>query len=104
MSQLTHLAFFRARAGQTQALGAALSDLVEPTRREAECINYDLHQSAEDTEVWFIHENWRSPEGLDSHMKTTHVQAFLELVPALVDGAIELQRFTMTSIPAAPRV
>ena len=62
-----------------------------------------LHQSAEDTEVWFIHENWRSPEGLDSHMKTTHVQAFLELVPAFVDGAIELQRFTMTSTPAAPR-
>jgi hypothetical protein len=61
MSQLTQLAFFRARAGQTRALGAALSDRVEPTRREAECINYDLHQSAEDIEVWFVHENWRSP-------------------------------------------
>jgi quinol monooxygenase YgiN len=103
MSQLTHLAFFRARAGQTQALGAALSDLVEPTRREAECINYDLHQSAEDIDVWFVHENWRSLGGLDTHMKTAHVQAFLEVAPALVDGAIELRRFTMTSMPAAPR-
>jgi quinol monooxygenase YgiN len=54
--------------------------------------------------VWFVHENWLSSEGLDSHMKTTHLQAFLEMVPALVDGVIELQRFTMTSIPAAPRV
>jgi quinol monooxygenase YgiN len=35
MSQLTNLAFFRARPGQSQALGSALSALVAPTRAEA---------------------------------------------------------------------
>jgi len=45
MSQLTILAFFRAKPGQVQALGAALSALVVPTRAETECLNYDLHQS-----------------------------------------------------------
>ena len=43
MSQLTILAFFRAMAGRTQALGTALSALVDPTRAEPECLNYDLH-------------------------------------------------------------
>ena len=32
MSQVTNLAFFRARCGQSEALGAALAALVEPTR------------------------------------------------------------------------
>jgi hypothetical protein len=44
MSQVTNLAFFRARRGQSEALGAALAALVEPTRLEAGCLNYDLHR------------------------------------------------------------
>jgi len=41
MSSLTNLAFFRARSGQTQALGSALRALVDPTRAEAECNRHD---------------------------------------------------------------
>jgi len=36
MSQLTILAFFRAKPGRTQALGIASSALVDPTRAEPE--------------------------------------------------------------------
>ncbi len=50
MSQFTNLAFFRARRGQSEALGAALAALVEPTRGEAGCLNYDLHQSLENAD------------------------------------------------------
>jgi quinol monooxygenase YgiN len=59
MSQVTNLAFFRARRGQSEALAA----LVEPTRLEAGCLNYDLDRSVDDADVWFVYENWRSPEG-----------------------------------------
>jgi hypothetical protein len=54
-----YLAFFRARRGQSEALGAALGALVEPTRLEAGCLNYDLHRSVNDANVWFVYENWR---------------------------------------------
>ena len=67
MSQLTNLAFFRARPGQTEALGAALAALVAPTRGEAGCLNYDLYQSIENAEIWFVYENWCSMQDLDSH-------------------------------------
>jgi quinol monooxygenase YgiN len=43
MSQVTNLAFFRARRGQSEALGAALAGLVEPTRLEAGCLNFVIH-------------------------------------------------------------
>jgi quinol monooxygenase YgiN len=42
MSQVTNLAFF--------APGAAL---VEPLL-EAGCLNYDLHRSVDDADVWFV--------------------------------------------------
>jgi quinol monooxygenase YgiN len=101
MSQLTILAFFRARHGQTKALGAALAALVEPTRGEAGCLNYDLHQSLENAEIWFVYENWRSMQDLDSHMKSAvYLRAFLAAAPTLLEGDIEIRRFTMISTPA----
>jgi NADP-dependent 3-hydroxy acid dehydrogenase YdfG/quinol monooxygenase YgiN len=97
---LTNLALFRAKPGQAEALGVALTDLVEPSRREAGCVSYDLHQSFDDVNSWFVYENWRSPEDLDTHMWTAHTQAFLKLAPSLVEGDIDLRRFTMTSAPS----
>jgi quinol monooxygenase YgiN len=43
MSQVTNLAFFRARRGQSAALGAALASQVESTRLEAGCLNFVIH-------------------------------------------------------------
>ena len=100
MSQLTNLAFFRARRGQSEALGAALAALVEPARLEAECLNYDLHRSVDDADVWFVYENWRSSEGFEAHMLAEHLHAFLKATPDLVAGNIDLRRFRMISIPA----
>jgi quinol monooxygenase YgiN len=45
MSQVTNLAFFRARHGQSEALGA-LAALVEPIRLEAGCLKFVVHSAA----------------------------------------------------------
>ncbi len=82
MSQVTNLAFFRARRGQSEALGAALAALVELTRLEAGCLNYDLHRSVDDAAS----------------------QAFLKATPDLVAGNIDLRRFRMISSPATRRI
>ena len=37
---------------------------------------YDLHQSLENAEIWFVYENWRSMQDLDSHMKSVHCVPF----------------------------
>jgi len=97
---LTNLALFRAKRGQSETLGATLTSLVEPTRGEAGCVSYDLHHSLDDANSWFVYENWRSSEDLDAHMQTAHIQSFLKLAPSLVEGDIDLRRFTMTSAPS----
>jgi quinol monooxygenase YgiN len=95
------LAFFRAKHGQTLALGSALSALVDPTRAESECINYDLHRSFDDADVWFVYENWRSAAGLEAYMRTPQLHAFLNSAPDLVAGDLDIRRFFMISTPCA---
>ncbi|TPN22306.1 antibiotic biosynthesis monooxygenase [Mesorhizobium sp. B2-3-3] len=97
MSTVTNLAFFRARPGRTHELEMALMALVEPTRSEAECLTYNLHQSVEDPDVWFVYENWRTPSGLEAHMHAKHIRKFLAAAPTLITGDIELRRFSMIS-------
>ena len=90
-----YLAFFRARRGQSEALGAALGALVEPTRLGAGCLNYDLHRSVNDANVWFVYENWRSPEGCDPPFQVRLI-GFLggNAAPCIVVGEFTLSEVT----------
>ena len=74
---VTVIAEIKARPGQEAALREVLLTLPGPTRQEAGCINYDLHEHASE-HGWFVfHENWRSKADLDRHLATPHVTAAL---------------------------
>ena len=57
---ITVTATFQARPGKAKELHEALIGLLAPTRKEAGCINYDLHSSPEDPAKFLFHENWAS--------------------------------------------
>ena len=80
---ITVVATFQARPGKEAELRKALIGLVAPTRKEAGCINYDLHSSPEDPAKFLFHENWTSKELLDAHLKSPHVQQLLPRVGEL---------------------
>ncbi|WP_207796541.1 putative quinol monooxygenase [Sphingomonas oleivorans] len=103
MVPLTHIAFIRARPGCSQALGRRLAGLIAPSRAEPGCIAYDVHQSNEDPDLWFVHENWRSPEELAAHLERPHMQHFANELPALIKGDLTLGSFTRTSAAAFPQ-
>lgn len=73
----------RPREGKADALRQALLALVEPTRREAGFITYNLYEEQDGT--LFLYEAWRSREDLEAHFQTPHVQAFRRQVDALAD-------------------
>jgi quinol monooxygenase YgiN len=100
MAQLTIIAYARARQDKLDALGERLLALVEPSRREPGCINYDVHQSNDDPAVWCVYENWCSPDDLTAHFETSHMVEFVNNAPVLVEGNINLQRLTMRSAQA----
>jgi quinol monooxygenase YgiN len=72
---ITVVATFEARAGKEAELKQALLGLLAPTRKEAGCINYDLHVSPENPTKFLFHENWTSRALLDAHSKSPHLAA-----------------------------
>jgi quinol monooxygenase YgiN len=95
--QITLIATLKAKPGRSEELAGRLSALVEPTRAEAGCINYDLHQSTEDQDVWMFYENWQSKADLDAHVQTPYLQALIKDIPELTVDGLELQYFSMAS-------
>ena len=88
---ITVVATFQARPGKENELRAALIGLLAPTRKEAGCINYDLHVSPEDPAKFLFHENWASKAALDAHMQTPHVQKLLPRVNELCAAFPEIK-------------
>ena len=88
--QITVIARARAKPGLEDRVRAELQRLLGPTRAEAGCINYDLHQSANDPREFMFHENWESAGHLDAHLQSPHIKAVFELLPELVEGHADI--------------
>src|SRR5450631_911184 len=86
MKNITVVATFQARPGKEAELQKALISLVAPTRKEAGCINYDLHVLPEDAGKFLFHENWTSKAHLDAHLKSSHIQVLLPRLDELCIG------------------
>ena len=91
---LTIIARVRARPGQESRLLQELKRLPAPTRAETGCISYDLHQSQSDPALFVFYENWASQAALDAHFESPHLQAVLKLVPELVEGPLDITKWT----------
>jgi quinol monooxygenase YgiN len=90
---VTVLARLRAKKGLESRLRQELQKLVAPTRNEGGCINYDLHESAEEAGLFLFYENWKSQADLDAHFQTPHLLAWRKISPELLEGALELTKW-----------
>lgn len=59
---------------KVEALKAVLLALVEPTRQESGCLQYDLLQNQEDLTDFTFVETWESLQHLQSHLASVHLQ------------------------------
>jgi quinol monooxygenase YgiN len=91
---LTVVAEMTAQAGKEDALRAALLACIEPTRAEAGCVEYFLHESTDKAGQFIFYENWVSSAALAEHMETPHLVKLRSLVPDLVEGAPRIVTFT----------
>lgn len=87
-------AIVKAKPAYTDEVLSALSDMVQQTRKEKACLQYDLHRSTDDENVFFFYEIWEDQEGLDAHNQQPYIQAFvamagekLQEVPVIVKGS-----------------
>jgi len=76
MTILSLVAQVKARPGKEAELGQVLRDLVQPTRAEEGCLNYDLHVANDDPGFFVLYENWQTVPLWEQHMGAPHLEAF----------------------------
>ena len=81
---LTVVAEMTAKPGKERDLQQALLALIEPTRKEEGCIQYDLHAGTDNPGRFVFYENWTSKEMLDRHSASPHLTAFREIAGDLL--------------------
>ncbi len=74
---------------------ALLLGLLEPTRKEPGCLQYNLLQNqADPTDFTFV-EEWTSNEALDTHLASEHIQAAIAHIPELIAEGPDIRRYTL---------
>ncbi|MBF4473154.1 putative quinol monooxygenase [Flavobacterium sp. HJJ] len=76
----------KSKSEKREELKTILLNLVENSRKEAACLQYDLHQNIENPNVFIFHEIWENKEGLDLHMKQLYFVKFSEVSDLYLDG------------------
>ncbi len=84
MSKLTIVANITAEEDKIDLVKAELIKLIETTRSEKGCLQYDLHQDNENPAHFLFYENWTSRELWQAHMNNQHIAAY----KAATEGAV----------------
>ena len=75
-----------AKPGKADALRQTLMGLIEPTRAEAGCIQYDLHEEQGKPGSFLFFEKWTSKQALDEHLATPYLKALFTVAPEQIEG------------------
>ena len=87
---LTVIAQIKAKPGKESLVRQELLSMVAPSRKDAGCLNYDLHQALDHPALFLFHENWTSKAQLDQHHQKPDLQAVLARVSHLVAEAPQI--------------
>jgi quinol monooxygenase YgiN len=84
--QVTVVAHLTANPGKEGDLLKLLRGLLDPTRKEAGCIRYELNQEIENPLAFTFAEKFTNPNAYAAHLKMRHVKKFAEQSIDLVEG------------------
>ena len=83
---LTIVARIEAKEGNADLLKSELIKLINPTRQEKGCLQYDLHQDNANRAVFLFYENWESRKLWLQHMNSAHLKAYMEATADAVEN------------------
>jgi len=77
MTNLTIVANITAQSDKIELVKTELLKLIDITRNEEGCINYDLHQDNENSAHFMFYENWETRELWQIHMANQHLADYM---------------------------
>ena len=91
------IAYLHGKPEKRNELLAVLSAFVAPTRAEPGCVEYHLHISQDDPNLFIFYKNWRSRTDLDAHLEQPLLKAFFARRMDLLEKDVEMQFIAMES-------
>ena len=85
------IAVLNARPDKTEELNALLTSLLEPTRQESGCIQFDLLQNRETPREFAVVSQWHSEQAVQFHIRTAHAQLAMSRLPELLAAPLDLR-------------
>ena len=76
--KLTIIGNITANKDKVEFVKKELIKLIDATRAEEGCIQYDLHQDNEKPEFFLFFENWENRELWQAHMATDHIKNYIK--------------------------
>lgn len=84
-TKLTIIARILAKPEKRELVKTELLKLIDVTRTEEGCINYDLHQDNENENLFLFFENWENRVLWQKHMNNANLAEYIKAT----DGAVE---------------
>ncbi len=81
---------------ENEAKRAALS-IIEKSRAETGCLNYDFHQSIDDETIFLWHETWENKAAIDAHANSSHFKEFSASIKNITDEPLQITFTKMVS-------
>ncbi len=85
MSKLSIVAIIRAKKESAECVRSELSKLVAPTRGENGCVEYNLHQDNDASEVFVFCETWESAAHFEKHLSSEHYRNCGNAIEGMVE-------------------
>jgi quinol monooxygenase YgiN len=86
---------FHARAGQEEAVAAAIGEVIAPTRAEPGCLGINAYRSVRDPRLFYINSRWRDEAAFELHAAEAHTIRFIARVARLIDHELDVARTTV---------
>jgi quinol monooxygenase YgiN len=94
---VTVIAHFYAKPERRDELEQILIGWPELARREPGWVDYCLHRSEDDPNVFMFYENWRSRRDFEKHGQMPYLKTFLDRRMNYLTRDIEVRSYTMLS-------
>lgn len=86
MDNIVMNAILKAKEGKSSQLKEVLIRVIEPSRNEEGCIEYTLHASSENSNVFVFYEIWKDDEALNKYLQSEHYKAYRNAAERLIES------------------
>lgn len=96
-SQLVLIARLKVKPNSVESAKQAALAIIEDSRAEDGCLNYDFHQAIDDETIFIWHETWENKAAIEAHDASKHFKSFSRLIKDSVDEPLQITLTRMVS-------